>query len=108
MGGPVFIDIEDSEMVASLRLDNNIVFVAQRDDDENGIEFLERYRIDNDKLITKQLGTWTRAQGLNLTDTPVSERRDDLMGISLTNGVLRWVPIIDYDKDEAGRQLMSQ
>ena len=89
-------------MVNSLRLDNNIVFVAESDN-ENGIEFLERYRIDDDKLITKRLGTWTRARGLNLTDTPVSERRDDLMGICLTNGVLRWKPIMDYDKDQDGR-----
>ena len=100
MGGPVFMGVQHSSDVAHLRLDNNIIFIDER---QNEIKLLEKYMVGNDKLISSQVGSWSKRKGLNITAVAVFERRDNLHGITLRNGIMSWKPLIDYIKDDNGR-----
>ena len=100
MGGPVFMGVQHSSNVAHLRLDNNIIFIEER---EMEIELLEKYMVGNDKLISSQVGSWSMGKSLNITAVSVFERRDNLHGITLRNGIMSWKPLIDYIKDDNGR-----
>ena len=100
MGGPVFMEVQHSANVAQLRLDNNIIFIDQR---EVEIELWEKFMVGKDKLISSQVGSWSMGKGLNITAASVFERRDNLHGITLRNGIMSWKPLIDYVKDDNGR-----
>ena len=100
MGGPVFMGVQHSSDVAHLRLDNNIIFIDER---QNEIKLLEKYMVGNDKLISSQVGSWSIGKGLNITAASLFERRDNLHGITLRNGIMSWKPLIDYIKDDNGR-----
>ena len=100
MGGPVFMGLQQGSNVAQLRLDNNIIFIDQR---EIEMELLEKYMVGNDKLISSQVGSWSIGKGLNITAASLFERRDNLHGITLRNGIMSWKPLIDYVKDDNAR-----
>ena len=92
--------LQQGSNVAQLRLDNNIIFIDQR---EIEMELLEKYMVGNDKLISSQVGSWSIGKGLNITAASLFERRDNLHGITLRNGIMSWKPLIDYVKDDNGR-----
>ena len=99
---PVFMPAEYSKLV-KLRLDSNIVFYQG--------EKLGRYKME-DKFAVKggspinlKVGVWDISQGITFTSSRYRwERRTDLLGATITNGVVA----LALKKDENGKIVGSE
>ena len=83
-----------------LRLDSQLYFYDIVDSDS--IALFEVYSIKNGPQITRQIGNWNTTNGLNVPKPNIWERRQNLLGVELVNGVLPWSVFSQFEVDRDG------
>ena len=69
----------------SLNLNSDVVFYTS---DETGFALTEWYNIKESSVISHNVGTWDRIDGLVLPEKSIWERRSNLQGVSLDIAVV--------------------
>ncbi len=83
----------------SLRLDSQLYSFESQ-----GSESIlhEHYAAKGGRVITQFVGNWSPTEGLNITQGEMWDRRLDLMGVELTNGLLNALPYGAFEYDANG------
>ncbi len=68
---------------------NSQVYYYKQSDNE-GIDIVEEYCVKSGPLITNRIGSWNQSQGLRIAEPNINERRADLKGVRLVNGLMPW------------------
>ena len=83
----------------NLRLDTNIIFCKE---EEATLKLFESYAIKRGPVITRQIGQWNSSSGLQITSPVLWERRSDLMRTQLTDNILPYSIVTQFDLNEEG------
>ncbi len=93
---------EDRRWPIELRLDSMALFYKEV---QEGYDIVEEYTVKKGPVISQTLGRWN-STGAKLSVLPgashVWERRSDLAGIELRNGVLEWRILMEFVRDPKG------
>ncbi len=73
------VDSEGFNDKANISISINTQFYGYQQEHAGGFVIKEMYRIGQDSLLTvKDLGNWRREFGLNISEIPIWERRNNL------------------------------
>ena len=99
---PVFMPAEYSNLM-KLRLDSNIVFYQGETPQQ--YELVDKFAVKGGSPINLKVGMWDMSQGITFASSRYRwERRTDLLGATITNGVVA----LALKKDENGKIVGSE
>ena len=99
---PVFMPIEFSNMI-KLRLDSNIIFYDEVTPQR--YELVDKFAVKGGPLMDLKIGEWDMGRGIILKNSMNRwERRTDLKGFTIKNGVIA----LELKKDENGKIIGSE
>ncbi len=65
---------------------------------DNDVSISEAYAVKDGPLRSQLVGAWSIQGGLTVPEPQIYERRRNLTGVTLINGLLNWYPITDFER----------